>query len=385
MAARSDAAGWSDLTRRAFLRRTAAAMALGPALAARGADRAEVAPIDERVRMAAKSAPLAMEFKGTTADEARRWQSAFADTLGTLLGPFRPPTAWDSVLERIVTLDDHVREERLLTADGIDPVPFHLLLPRHAAQGTLDRRPALLAIHGHGAFGHDAIVGRGDTPKFREEVAQLHYDYGLQLVRRGYVVAAPCLTPFGLRKPAKEDDDRKGDPCTVTFVGLQLLGRLLMAENLRDILWTLDFVATHPAVDPRRIGCVGLSYGGRMTMLATALDPRLRVAVIAGALNCLQERLVTGGGAGCQVIPNLLTYGDVPEIGGLIAPRPCLWQIGSRDSLLDPEWAKTALDRIGRVYRAFGAEARLHVDHFEGGHEWHGETAYPFLKDILKP
>ena len=229
-----------------------------------------------------------------------------------------------------------------------------------------------------------SIVGRGDTPEFRAAVAEAHYDYGLQLVRLGYVVAAPCLTPFGRRKPAKAKA-AGGDACTATFVGMQLLGRLLMAENLRDILWTLDFVAAHPAVDARRIGCVGLSYGGRMTMLAAALDPRIKVAVIAGALNCLQERLATGGGAGCQVIPNLLTYGDVPEIGSLIAPRPCLWQVGSRDKLLDPEWVQTALDRIARAYRAFGAEAQLRVDRFEGGHEWHGATAIPFLKDNLKP
>ncbi|MEA2632303.1 MAG: hypothetical protein QOE66_2522 [Chloroflexota bacterium] len=379
---RSEPARCSPLPRRSFLRQSAA-IVLGPTLAAYGDDRTEVTPIDERIRLGATTAPLAMQFRGTTPDDARRWQSAFAATLRSLLGPIRPPAAWDPVLERIVTLDDHVREERLLTADGFDPVPFHLLLPRHVAQGSLDRRPALLAIHGHGGFGHDAIVARGDSPKFHEEVARLHYDYGLQLVRRGYVVAAPCLTPFGRRKPGK--DNAQGDPCTATFVGLQLLGRLLIAENLRDILWTLDFVAAHPAVDPHRIGCVGLSYGGRMTMLATALDPRLRVAVIAGALNCLQERLATGGGAGCQVIPNLLTYGDVPEIGGLIAPRPCLWQVGSRDELLDPEWARTALDRIGHAYHAFGAEAQLRVDRFEGGHEWHGESAYPFLKDTLKP
>jgi dienelactone hydrolase len=287
------------------------------------------------------------------------------------------------VLVRIVTLDDHVREERLLTTAAIDPVPFHLLLPRDVAQGTRDRRPAVLAIHGHGSSGNDLVVGRGDTPSFREEVAQLRYDYGLQLVRRGYVVAAPCLTPFGSRKPAQ--GKVKGDACTTAYVGLQLLGKLLMAENLRDILWTLDFVAAHPAVDPRRIGCVGLSYGGRMTMLAAALDPRIRVAVIAGALNCLQERVANGHGAGCQVIPNLLTYGDVPEIGSLIAPRPCLWQVGSRDGLLDPEWVQAAVDRLLRVYQAYGAETQLRVDRFEGGHEWHGEVAYPFLDETLKP
>jgi hypothetical protein len=374
----------SGLRRRGFLQR-AAALAIGPALAARGDDRSEVTPVDQRLRLAATNAPLAMQFRGTSADDARRWQAAFTATLRSLLGTTRPPAAWDVVLERIVTLDDHVREERVLTADGLDPVPFHLLLPRHAAQGSGDpaRRPALLAVHGHGPYGHDAVAGRGETPEFRAEVAQAHYDYGLQLVRRGYVVAAPCLTPFGPRKAAKGRD--KGDPCTVAYVGLQQLGRLLIGENLRDIFWTLDYLAGHPAVDPRRIGCVGLSYGGRMTMLAAALDPRIRVAVISGALNCLQERLITSGAAGCQVIPNLLTFGDVPEISGLIAPRPCVWEVGSRDKLIDPEWARVALERIGRVYRVLGAEPQLRVDRFEGGHQWHGEVAYPLLKDVLKP
>jgi dienelactone hydrolase len=249
----------------------------------------------------------------------------------------------------------------------------------------------LLAIHGHGPFGHDAVVGRGDSPQFRDEIGQAHYDYGLQLVRRGYVVAAPCLTPFGRRQPSKDQtqpqprNSPRVDPCNAAFVGLQLLGKLLMAENLRDIFWTLDYLATHPAVDPRRIGCVGLSYGGRMTMLAAALDPRIRVAVISGALNCLQERVANGHGAGCQVIPKLLVFGDVPEIGALIAPRPCLWEVGNRDSLIDPEWAQGAVERLSRVYRALGAEPQLRIDRFEGGHQWHGQVAYPFLKDVLKP
>src|SRR5262249_54725191 len=115
-------------SRRAFLKHSAAlTLALGPAAAARGDDRSEVTPIDERIRLAATNAPLAMQFRGTSADDARRWQAAFADTLRTMLGPARPPARWDSVLERIVTLDDHVREERILRADGVDPVPFHLL------------------------------------------------------------------------------------------------------------------------------------------------------------------------------------------------------------------------------------------------------------------
>ena len=75
---------------------------------------------------------------------------------------------------------------------------------------------------------------------------------------------------------------------------MQLLGKVLMAENLRDCLWAVELLASHPRVDAKRLGCVGLSYGGRMTMLTTALEPRLKAAVISGALNVMQDASVCG-------------------------------------------------------------------------------------------
>src|SRR5208283_3386519 len=167
--------------------------------------------------------------------------------------------------------------------------------------------------------------------------------------------------------------------CAVTFVRLQFLGKLLIAENLRDIYWALEVLARHKEVDAERLGCAGLSYGGRMTMLATALEPRIRVAAIAGALNCFQERIGGRYGCGAQVIPGLLQFGDVPEIGSLIAPRPCVWEVGSKDALLPPRWVEIALKRMDKVYTALGAKELLQVDRFEGGHRWNGQVAFPLL------
>src|SRR5207302_5517393 len=109
-------------------------------------------------------------------------------------------------------------------------------------------------------------------------------------VQRGHVVAVPCFTPFG-RRLGNADDYGKQDACGITFIRLQLLGKVLMAENLRDALWSLELLARHERVDPKRLACVGLSYGGRMTMLTAALEPRIRVAVISGALNVMQDRI----------------------------------------------------------------------------------------------
>src|SRR5439155_27099215 len=103
----------------------------------------------------------------------------------------------------------------------------------------------------------------------------------------------------------------KQDACADTFIRIQLLGRTLMAENLRDCLWAVELLARRDDVDAERIGCVGLSLGGRMTMLTTALEPRIKVCAISGALNVMQERISKPYGCGSQMIPGLFQYGDV--------------------------------------------------------------------------
>jgi dienelactone hydrolase len=336
--------------------------------------------VDEHIRALADHAPLRMEFHGQTADECRQWQTAFAAKLRSLLGPHKPPAEWQLTVEHVAEFKDHRREELLVTAPGHPPLPLYLLMPLAKLDG---RRPGVLAIHGHGKHGYDPVAGCDDRPGVAGAIASCNYDYGRQLVRRGYVVAVPCLTPFGRR--LGNTDYGKKDACGITFIRMQLLGKVLMAENLRDCLWALELLARRKEVDPQRLGCVGLSYGGRMTMLTTALEPRIRVAVISGALNVMQERVAGRYSCGAQVIPGLLEFGDVPEIGSLIAPRPCVWEVGSRDGLIALQWADKGLERMRRAYQALDAKDALSVDRFDGGHEWSGRAAFPLLDKVLQP
>jgi dienelactone hydrolase len=367
-------------SRRQFLLGSGGALLAGLSPSAPAAEEPPRVPtVDEQIRKLAEDAALGMVFRGRTADECRRWQAEFAAKLRSLLGPHRPPAKWKTHVERSTELKDHRREELVLTAEGHPPLPVYLLLPPGSARKP---RPGVLALHGHGDFGYDPVAGRDDRPEVAAQIQQLKYDYGRQLVRRGYVVAVPCLTPFG-RRLGDRQAYGKQDPCAITFIRLQLLGKVLMAENLRDCLWALELLAGHPRVDGKRLACVGLSYGGRMAMLTTALEPRVRAAVVSGALNVMQERVAVRYSCGAQVIPGLLRYGDVPEIGSLIAPRPCVWEVGTRDKLMVPAWADRALRRMRRAYRALGAEDGLQVDRFDGGHEWSGRLAYPLLEKVL--
>jgi dienelactone hydrolase len=361
----------------------ALAMMMAPVLSISSQDKpppSKVPTVDEQIKQDAAQAPLTMTFRGTTAKECSQWQHEFAVKLRSILGPHTPPKQWRTVVERSVQLNDHRREELVLVADGQPSLPVYLLSP---LEKSAKPRAGILAIHGHGGHGYDPVAGRDDLPGVAEAIQSANYDYGRQLVRQGYVVAIPCLTPFGRRLGDKKAYGQQ-DPCAVTFVRLQLLGKVLIAENLRDCLWALELLARHEQVDAKRLGCVGLSYGGRMTMLTAALEPRIKVAVVSGALNVMQERVSGRYSCGAQIIPGLLQYGDVPEIASLIAPRPCIWEIGSKDGLIAPKWADAALERMRRAYKALDAEPQLHLDRFEGGHRWNGKVAYEVMKKALE-
>jgi dienelactone hydrolase len=368
--------------RRALLRMIALSpAALTKTSTGRSAGGPKSLDIHDQIVDQAKNAPLKMRFLGTTKNACVQWQNAFSQKLGELLGPYQPPSDWQTQQKRTVELSDHYREELVLHAEGHTSLPIFLLRPKTASSNRL---PGVVAVHGHGVSGYYGIAGVEEQPGVTKFIREVNCDYGRQLVQQGYLVAVPCLAPFG---PRLGDGATYGgkDACAVTFVRMQLLGKVLMAENLRDVLWAVELLSRQESVNPNRLGCVGLSYGGRMTMLASALEKRIRVAVCSGCLNVMQERITIRYSCGAQVIPGLLEYGDVPEIASLTAPRPCLWEIGSRDGLISPEWAERALSRIRKAYGAYGAEEQLMVDRFNGGHQWHGKLAYPLLEQVLAP
>jgi dienelactone hydrolase len=367
-------------SRRRFLVTSVTALG-GAALANADEGLAPLPTLNEEMARALRDAPLRMQFHGTTREDFATWQEEFGAKLRSLIGPHRPPETWTAEQMSSATLPDHTREEWLLKAEGAPSLPLYVLRPLGV---EIESFPVVLALHGHGPFGHDAVVGIEATPQHAQAIRAANYDYGRQLVRDGFLVVAPCFTPFGRRISQKQRESQT-DPCAVAFVRLMFLGQTLLGANLRDIIWSLDYACRRADARPDRVGCVGLSYGGRMTMVAAALEPRIKVAVISGALNVFQERaLGSGYSCGAQVIPGLLEYGDTPEIGSLIAPRPCMWEIGSRDGLVVQPWADQAIERLQRAYAASGEPDHLQLHRFEGGHQWSGATAKALLATHLK-
>ncbi|MGI8424726.1 MAG: alpha/beta hydrolase family protein [Chloroflexota bacterium] len=260
-------------------------------------------------------------------------------------------------------------------------VPAYLLVSKGAAAGQ--PRPAVLCIHGHGHFGKDSVVGMTDTPERAAEVSKLRTDFGRRLVEDGYVVLAPDQRGFGERRPGYPGPHT--DYCMRNFMAAAALGTTVVALQLCDLGRALDVLQSLPFVDGERLGCAGLSYGGRMTMMLSAFDQRIKVCAPSGCLNLFQARYqaLRQIVCGAQLIPGLLRYGDTPEIFSLIAPRPMVIEWGLSDGLISHEWAERGLARIRRAYAAAGVPERLTVDRFEGGHEFNGGVALDVLRRTL--
>ncbi len=163
-------------------------------------------------------------------------------------------------------------------------------------------------------------------------------DFALQLTRRGFVSLSIGAPGGQARKP-----DLAGAECQP----LSYLGYI--AANCHTAL------ARRADVDPRRIGIVGHSYGGKWALFGSCLDDRYACAAWSDAgivfdearqsVN-YQERWYLGWEAGRTREPGLVTpdnprtgaYAelvarghDLHELHALMAPRPFLVSGGSED------------------------------------------------------
>ena len=317
------------------------------------------------------NAPGRLELARYDASRATEWRAAFGDVYRRLLNLPRAPRT--SVVEGPTTWQDLRRERVVLHGGPAGPVPMWCLWPTEAEAGR--RVPAVLCIHGHGAGKDDVIGVAGPEPGGEERIAQHHDAYGLALARMGFAVFAPDLSNFGERTAATPRDGRTRDACDNNFMKAVMLGRLPLAHDLADLVAVIDYAESRPEVDRERIGCAGLSLGGRMAMYLAALDSRIAVTASSGALNMLRERLTSFASCGAQLLPGLWTYGDTPEVFGLIAPRPLVLELGTQDGTSPEVFAAEAFRLARRAYAWVGAQDRLQSDIFARGHRWSGRLA----------
>ena len=139
-------------------------------------------------------APL--RFNAATRQEAELWQISVRQALMQQIG-FQdlPEVPFDAQLIEEVDKGDYVRQKILLRSGPGMLMPVYLLIPK----GVSGPIPAVIAYNGHG-YGVKDIVGLYEDGNERSQPEGYQKHFAVELVRRGFLVAAPEISGFGERQ-----------------------------------------------------------------------------------------------------------------------------------------------------------------------------------------
>ena len=302
--------------------------------------------------------------------------------LWRLLGDLPELLAPKVTIQEKLTKDGY-ELERFTFDNGVgDTVYGYVLIP----SGHKGRGPAILYHHQHGG-----MYKRGKEEVITRTYPRLDFATGEALARQGYIVLCIDAYAFGERRfqgPAgkKEEGGRTETSLFKTFLWE---GRTLWGMMVRDDLLALDYLASRPEVDAKRIAAMGMSMGSTRTWWAAALDERIKVAVSVSCLTRYQNLIAHGEVRQHGIyyyVPNMLKEEiDTESVVGLIAPRPHLTLTGDKDGGSPADGVRIINAFQQYLYKLYGKPENFRGLLYEGlGHEYTPEMWEETLKWLKK-
>jgi dienelactone hydrolase len=322
------------------------------------------------------AAPRQLRFESRNRREAEAWQKTLKSKVAELLGGF--PTRRDSL--RPTTLETrrfpgYSREKIIFdTRPGVSTLAY-VLLPEKA------RRPAavMICVPGHGR-GVDDIVGIDEQGNDRTDKAGYQHDFALQVVEAG--LAAVAIEPMGFgcrRDPINARQGLSRKACDPVAGGALLIGQTMIGWRVWDVMRTIDYIETRSELDQNRVGCMGISGGGTVTVFSTALEPRIRVALVSGYLNTFRDSIGSLAHCADNYVPGILNWAEMYDIAGLIAPRPLFVESGEKDNIFPIQASIASFNEVKKIYSIFGVAENVDQEVFPDEHSFWGKRGIPFL------
>jgi dienelactone hydrolase len=213
------------------------------------------------------------------------------------------------------------------------------------------KAPAILYCHWHGGeyeIGKEELFQAKHTPE----------PPGPTFAKRGFVVLgidAYCFGERNGRGPGGPDEKGAAGEMTASKFNLWV-GRTLWGMMLRDDLMALDYLASRPEVDARRLGVMGMSMGATRAWWLMALDERLKTGVAIACLtryhNLIEHEMLKAHGI-YYFVPHLLNHFDTEAVIALIAPRPALFLNGGADGGSPEDGIHAIEDAVRPAYRLY--------------------------------
>lgn len=328
--------------------------------------------------------PSRHAFHARMRRDAKSWQPGARKAFLACLGEAPPPSATPLQARVLETKKLRSYTRTLFTLDTARHIKAlcWLCVPE-GISASRGRHAAMIATPGHGIGAKD-LVALDAKGKGRVEGEGYQKDYALQAVRLGYPTLIVEPMGFGERRDADHMSGKsKESPCQAAATIALMLGTSLARVRLNDLQRGLDYLETLPFIDPKRIGLMGISGGGQMTLWTSAVETRLRVAVVSGYLNTFRDSVLAMHHCICNFVPGLAREFDMADLAALVAPRPMLVESGSTDPIFPIAATRAAIKRVREIYGVFHAEDRVDADLFEGDHQWSGKKLEAFLKKWL--
>ena len=252
--------------------------------------------------------------------------------------------------------DGYTLERLVLDLNGQEPVPALLLIP--------DKRqtpaPGLLYIHWHAGMYE---LGKEQLLKGVEAQPA----YAPVCAEKGLVTLAIDSWCFGERQ--READGQTGEQDA--FKLMLWMGQVLFGMMMFDEFRALDYLASRPEVDPRRLGAFGMSMGSTKAWWLAALDPRVTVCMDVCCLTDFDELIKTRALKEHGIfyyVPSLLKHFQTAQINELIVPRPHLSVNGRQDPLTPPPGVEKIRDYLMPFYRQHGRERDCRIELYDSAH-----------------
>ncbi len=304
----------------------------------------------------------------------RNWQIKFRRKLRQLVGeipkercPLRPKQLWkrSHLLGTI--------EKIAFASEPYSDVLAYVCLPKSAEPPYT----YMICLQGHTTGMHNSIaVEREDdgTPPVEEG----DRDFGLECMRRG--IAALCIEQrsFGERREQKQERVSTQGCHDATMHAL-MLGKTLIGERVFDVDRGIDYLATRGDADMKRIGVMGNSGGGTISLFSAALLPRIAFAMPSCYFCTFRDSIMSIYHCADNYIPGLLKYAEMADVMGLFAPKPVVIVAGKEDSIFPIRATRRAFKKLRKIYTACGAGSRCHLVVGDGGHRFYADDAWPIM------
>lgn len=257
----------------------------------------------------------------------------------------------------------------------IEKVQAYVLIPKNID----GKAPGILAIHQHHSdweIGKSEVVGLTNNEM---------YSYGLDLVRKGYVVIAPDILCFESRMGNDEyRENKEAHRFFERFQAIKYLnkGSTLQAKTLTDLSRAIDVLCSFDFVDSNRIGTIGHSLGGQEAIWISWFDERIKVVASSCGTSCIEDFLANGYQNNAWLcIPNLLKYCDMDSIiKTIVQSRKLIMTTGMKDDRHCP------LTGIDKIEKTVGNNSNFKLIRFDDEHKFNDKekkVVYEFFKENL--